>query len=206
MSQRIINRDRLVIVPKTSTQTVVLAPSRTGVVQSGATRTVTAPAQGATPVVDRFDRGVVEVGKAGPRGPQGNPGPAGETGAPTVHLVNMDTEALLPGQPVRVDTAGTVRRATPAGMALGLVQAEDAVAVGNTAAIQTGGAFTQPVSQWDAVLDEVGGLLADRLYYVHDTGRLSRSPPMGDGDLVAPVGIATSTTTLVIRSQLAVQL
>ena len=69
---------------------------------------------------------------------------------------------------------------------------------------QFAGLLTLPTAEWDAVTDQSGGLTAGAYYFVSDAdaGELTTTPPSGGaGHYVAPVGLAWSSTTMLILPQ-----
>lgn len=55
-----------------------------------------------------------------------------------------------------------------------------------------------PTANWDAITGGSGGLTRGAPYYVSAgaNGHITTTPPNGGGDFVAPIGIATSPTTM----------
>lgn len=109
-------------------------------------------------------------------------------------------------QPVYVDAAGTVKLAQADALAtsevLGLVK-DSSIGSGNSGTVQTDGKLTATTGEWDAVTGGSGGLTAGSVYFLDpDTaGNLTDTAPTTTGDLVARVGLAVSTTELVISRQ-----
>jgi hypothetical protein len=70
----------------------------------------------------------------------------------------------------------------------------------NTAAglILVDGVMTATTGQWDVVTGGAGGLTAGSEYFLSPTtaGAITTTAPTADGQVVAPIGIAISTTKL----------
>lgn len=77
----------------------------------------------------------------------------------------------------------------------GLVLDTTILAAG-TGSILSDGRITATTAQWDAVTGQVGGLTAGARYFLSATtaGQLTTTPPSADGQVIAPIGIAKSTT------------
>lgn len=111
--------------------------------------------------------------------------------------------ALVIGTPVYVSAADTVLQAQADDVAtaevLGLVS-DVTIAAEAEGRVLTDGRLAATTAQWDAVTGEVGGLTAGSVYYVDpDTaGLITTTAPTADGDVVARVGKALSTTILEI--------
>lgn len=116
---------------------------------------------------------------------------------------NNNAGAIVIGQPVYVDGAGTVDLAQADALAtanvLGLV-ADVSIAAAASGGIQTGGRLTATTGQWDAVTGQVGGLTPGAKYFLDPAtaGMLTTTAPTTDGEVVAAVGEALSTTELEI--------
>ena len=91
----------------------------------------------------------------------------------------------------KADAAGTVD-------AVGLAAA--AVASSATGAIQTSGVVTLSTAEWDALAGTSGGLTFKTRYYLSaaTAGLLTATPPSSVGQYVKEIGIAMSTTELLI--------
>lgn len=93
----------------------------------------------------------------------------------------------------KADASGTVR-------VLGLATA--AITSGATGGIQTSGIVTLTTSQWDAICGTTGGLTYNVTYYLSagTAGLLTSTAPSTVGQYVKEVGIAISTTELLITT------
>lgn len=116
---------------------------------------------------------------------------------------NNNAGAIVIGQPVYVDGAGTVDlgQADVLGTSnvLGLV-ADLSIGAAATGGIQTDGLLTATTPQWDVVTGQVGGLTTGVRYFLDETtaGMLTTTAPSVAGEVVAPVGTALSTTEMEI--------
>ena len=83
---------------------------------------------------------------------------------------------------------------------LGLV-AEASVADATPGGVQTDGLIVGTTGQWDAVTGQTGGLTPDAQYWLDPTteGMLTPTAPTTNGQVVAPVGCALSTTEMEIE-------
>lgn len=135
----------------------------------------------------------------------------GGGGGTTFEATNANAGAIVIGTPVYVSAAGSVDKAMADAAAtkdvVGLV-VDTSIASSATGDIQTGGLLTATTGQWDAVTGDTGGLTAGTQYFVDpDTaGRLTDPAPNTAGDFVVPVGIALSTTEMIIAIHQTVKL
>lgn len=117
---------------------------------------------------------------------------------------NNNAGAIVIGQAVYVDGPGTVDLAQADALAtsevLGLV-AETSIAAAASGGILTDGKLTATTGQWDAVTGQTGGLTSGARYYLDETtaGNLTATAPIADGEVVAPLGLALSTTEMEIN-------
>jgi hypothetical protein len=127
-----------------------------------------------------------------------------------VSRLNQSGGTINIGMPVYVDGAGTVAPAladaVSTAQVVGLMAEDTANNVSGN--VQTEGFFTANTAQWDAIAGTTGGLTAGTRYYVDPTtaGNITASAPTVDGDVVAPIGVAASTTELEISIQTTVRL
>lgn len=110
--------------------------------------------------------------------------------------------ALVIGTPVyATGVANEVAKAQANALAtakvLGLV-ADVSIADSAAGNVLTDGRLSATTGQWDAVTGQVGGLTPGARYYLGAAapGMLTTTPPATDGQVVAPVGTAKSTTEL----------
>lgn len=117
-----------------------------------------------------------------------------------------DNGAAPPGTPVcpsDTDNQCLTAKADdlPSGQVIGLVT--EAGVDGETVPVQPGGVLTLTTAQWDTVLHNLvpAGLVSGALYYLSDTtaGKLTEVAPTTPGDYVTPVGMALSTTKMLIQ-------
>lgn len=113
--------------------------------------------------------------------------------------VNNNAGAIVIGQPVYVDGAGSVDLAQADALAtaevLGLV-ADVSIAAAASGGIATDGKLTATTGQWDVVTGETGGLTPGAKYFLDAAtpGMLTQTAPQTDGEVIAPVLVALSTT------------
>lgn len=116
---------------------------------------------------------------------------------------NNNAGAIVIGQPVYVDGAGTVDLAQAdilgTSNVLGLV-ADTSIAAATPGGIQTDGNLTATTGEWDVVTGQVGGLTAGVKYFLDPAtaGMLTTTATTTLGEVVAPVGTAMSTTEMEI--------
>lgn len=125
--------------------------------------------------------------------------------------INANTGNLVIATPVYASGAGQVDKAQADALStkdvLGLI-AEAVVAPSADGAVQCDGIFAATTSQWDAVTGGSGGLTVGTKYYLDpDTaGMLTETVPSTQGDYVAMIGIALSTTEMEISIRPTVKL
>jgi hypothetical protein len=138
-------------------------------------------------------------------------GGGGGGGGTTFTATNANAGTIVIGTPVYVSAAGSVDEAVADAAAtkdvVGLV-VDTSIASSATGDIQTGGLLTATTGEWDAVTGDAGGLTAGTQYFVDpDTaGMLSDVAPGPAGDFVCAVGIALSTTEMIIAIHQTVKL
>ena len=121
-------------------------------------------------------------------------------------MTNGNASPVVICQVVYVSGANTVDLAQANALAtadvLGLV-ADVSIAAASAGGIITDGKITATTAQWDVVTGQVGGLTAGAKYYVSPTtaGGLTTTAPTADGEVVAPVGQALSTTEFEIDKE-----
>jgi hypothetical protein len=135
----------------------------------------------------------------------------GGGGGTTFEATNANAGAIVIGSPVYVSAAGSVDKAQADANAtknvVGLV-VDTSIASSATGDIQTGGLLEATTGQWDAVTGDSGGLTAGTQYFVDpDTaGLLTDTAAVVVGDFVCAVGIALSTTEMIIAIHQTVKL
>ena len=127
--------------------------------------------------------------------------------APTITKTNNDSVPLTKGMPVYISSAGNVTRALAISFAqslsIGLVT-DNSVGIGSPATILNSGIITATTGDWDALTGSVGGLVEGSLYYLGTTfgTLLTTTAPTNTGDFVVVLGIAVSSTQLIINISL----
>jgi hypothetical protein len=120
-----------------------------------------------------------------------------------VSATNKEAGAIVIGTPVYVSGAGQVKKAKAdaAGTApvLGLVKTAS-IAGDAAGSIQTSGVMPATTGQWDSVCGTTGGLTPGAAYYLSEdtAGLMTETAPTGVGELVVKVGLALSTTEMMI--------
>jgi hypothetical protein len=139
---------------------------------------------------------------------KGDPGGAG---AGPVSLMNADSVALNGCQVVFSFGSGSCKRAKAD--ALGTVTVIGLAAVGDNPpgslmGVVVDGPVTASTSAWDAVTGLSGGLTAGAVYYLSSvtTGWLTTSVPSTLGQFIVRIGVALSSTTMLIQIQPPIQL
>lgn len=142
--------------------------------------------------------GVVEVISKGPKGDKGDPGT--DVGShPTISAESAELFTLLRGMPVAL-VAGKLRRATalpPFNAVVGLVH-DESILAGTFGRVQTDGPLEQPATEWELITGMPGGIAPNAVHFLSPTGELTPFAPANEGQVVAPVGRATTPTTFVI--------
>lgn len=111
---------------------------------------------------------------------------------------------IVPGTPVyQTTTADQVAEADASALATAEVSGlaiETIPEDGGTGSIQSDGRLTLTTAQWDAVTGGSGGLTTGSKYFLSlTTGQLTTTAPSADGEVIASVGKAQSTTVLHIN-------
>lgn len=119
-------------------------------------------------------------------------------------LTNNDGGTVVICAPVYTDASGSFKRAqanaTATSAVIGLV-AQATIANAAAGPVVLVGTFTATTTQWDAVTGQTGGLTAGAAYFLDPAtaGRLTTTAPSTTGQVVAPIGLALSTTQLEIK-------
>lgn len=114
---------------------------------------------------------------------------------------NGGADDILPGSPVKSNGAGTVALAqadsTANAQIIGLAR-ETIPEDNGTGFIGTSGKIVLTTGEWDAITGGSGGLTPTQKYWLDPVtaGKLVATPPSTDTQVIAPVGIAKSTTIL----------
>ena len=144
-------------------------------------------------------------GPVGPTGPTGATGPSGPAGSSlvTISLYNASGAAVPIGTPVYSTSppnfylAGSASKFQNLDNPVGLV-ADASIAAGAYGNVAVFGQLTATTTQWNAVTGQSSGLTPGLFYYTSTTaGKLYVGQP-GTADYVAQLGVAISTTTMLI--------
>lgn len=117
---------------------------------------------------------------------------------------NNNASAIVISQAVYVDGAGTVDLAQADALGtsevLGLV-VDASIAAAASGGILTDGKLTATTGEWDNVTGQTGGLTSGSKYFLDEStaGSLTVTAPTINGDVVAPIGLALSTTEMEIN-------
>lgn len=114
-------------------------------------------------------------------------------------VTNPGVSPIPPGTPVKCIGASQVGEAQADSLANAKVIAlttETIADSGGTGVAQTDGRITLTTGEWDAVTGQVGGLTFGAKYYLDPAspGMMTTTPPSVDGQVLAPLGSAKSTT------------
>lgn len=122
-----------------------------------------------------------------------------------VSKVNDEGTDLLPGEPVYAFDANGVKRAraNADGTRKVIGFAKAAHVAGASGSVQTNGVISLSTAEWDAVAGTTGGLTVDAQYFLSSAaaGRMTGTAPSTSGNWVKPLGVALSTTELLINIQ-----
>lgn len=128
---------------------------------------------------------------------------APQGGGDQVVQINDEAGAVVIGTPLYNDANDGVKKAKADASAtknvLGLAAAVTTAPAGSVP-ITISGVLTATTGQWDAVAGTSGGLTAGTRYYLSaiTSGLLTATPPSTIGQYVVEIGIALSTTELLI--------
>lgn len=124
------------------------------------------------------------------------------TGGSVVTATNGEAGAIAIGRAVYVSASGTVRlaNANAAGTknVAGIVY-DASINSAASGAVSVSGSITATTGQWDAVTGQSGGLTAGSIYYLSNAtaGALTTTAP--STGYVCPIGLALSTTVLLLN-------
>lgn len=122
-----------------------------------------------------------------------------------VNLINGNAGTVPIGTPVYSSAADTIdkARANAAGTSLVIGVVTASVLPGASVDVATSGAIVATTGQWDTVAGTTGGLVFNTIYYLDASspGKLTSTAPSGAGQFVVQVGVAVSTTTLVVSRE-----
>ena len=146
---------------------------------------------------------IVDVGGSFQELPAGDVLDASVAEVDVVAKINSESTDLVPGEPVYAFSATGVKRAraNADGTSRVVGFARAAHVAGNSGSIQTNGVLTLTTAEWDAITGDSGGLTFNTRYYLSTAtaGRLQTTAPTGSGNWNKPVGIALSTTEMLIN-------
>lgn len=141
---------------------------------------------------------------------------SGGGGSPSDNLLRMsrqnaDYTDFPIGTPVFAYNATGVRKAvaneaSAAWKVIGLATSQ--VLAGSNGLFQGEGKLTATTAEWDALTGDVGGLVANKTYFLHPVlvGKITLIPPTADGEYVCRIGVAYSPTELYIDLGLCIKL
>jgi hypothetical protein len=130
---------------------------------------------------------------------------APQSGGDDTVLTNANAAAVVVCAPVYVSANDSFDKAQANAPAttdvFGLVSQSPSVAAGATGPVRSGGVLAATTAQWDAVAGTTGGMARGTYYYLDPAtaGKLTATAPSTAGQFVVEVGLALSTTELLIR-------
>lgn len=130
----------------------------------------------------------------------------------SIPLTNGNSGNLIIGTPVYISASSTINQAQ-ANVAstvnvIGFVS-DTNVLTATSGNVYINGTLTATTGQWDAVNESgTGGLVSGEMYYLsaNIAGKITNVAPTSTGNLVAPVGIAISSTMFKINVQSTIQI
>jgi hypothetical protein len=117
-----------------------------------------------------------------------------------LHSTNNTGGALVIGTAVYQTTvADEIAKAKADSMTTAVVSGlilDVSVADAGIGGVLTDGKITATTAQWDAVTGDTGGLTPGSKYFLSaaTAGKLTKTAPSADGQVLAPLGVAKSTT------------
>jgi hypothetical protein len=127
---------------------------------------------------------------------------SGGGGGPDLVVLNASISGITIGQACYNALSGNCDKAQANGLnqtlALGL--ATNTAPSGLPVSIQHNGQLTLTTAQWDAVTGQVGGLTPSSTYYLDpvNAGKITVTKPVFAGQYVRPMGIAISSTIMLL--------
>lgn len=127
------------------------------------------------------------------------------TAGNVLQLTNSEAAPVVIGAPMYVFGNDSVKKgkadAAATASIIGLVR-DASITNGVAGSIQTDGTLTASTAQWDAVMGTTGGLTANTKYYLSaaTAGLGTPTAPSSAGQLVVELGIAISTTELILSA------
>jgi hypothetical protein len=129
---------------------------------------------------------------------------APQSGGDVIVLTNDDVGANVIGSPVYIDAADGFKaaRANASGTTkvAGLVAAAS-IASAASGNVMVGGVLTATTGQWDTAFGTSGGLTPGTTYYLSDAtaGKGTPTAPSTSGSYIVRLGVALSTTELMVK-------
>ena len=126
----------------------------------------------------------------------------GPTNMGTSSETNDSAGTLAIGTPVYVESNGGINNGDADSSTTALVTglAQDTIGAGAAGDMQSNGTLTATTGVWDARTGDVGGLTPGSRYYLSSTaGGLTTTRPTTAGQFVNPIGVALSTTKMLLR-------
>jgi hypothetical protein len=129
---------------------------------------------------------------------------APQSGGDLVSQTNDESGAVVIGTPVYNDANDGVKKAKADASAtvnvIGLVR-DTSVSTSASGAVHTSGVLTATTGQWDAVAGTTGGLTKGTRYYLSaaTAGQITATAPSTVGQYVVEIGIAISTTEMLVN-------
>ncbi len=124
------------------------------------------------------------------------------TGGSIVNATNGEASAIAIGRAVYVSASGTVKlaNANAAGTknVAGIVY-DASINSAATGAVSVSGSVTATTGQWDAVTGQSGGLTSGSIYYLSNATAGAMTTTAPSTGYVCPVGIALSTTVMLMN-------
>lgn len=129
-----------------------------------------------------------------------------QAGGDVIVLTNNNAGAIVIGTPVYAVANDAVDKAQAnAGATKDVIGLSTSVSLANAASgpIQINGVFVATTAQWDVVMGTTGGLTKGTKYWLSTTtaGQGSATAPSTSGQYVVLLGIAISTTELLLGLQ-----
>lgn len=120
-----------------------------------------------------------------------------------IKLINDNAGTLVCGTPVYIKPNGHIDKAQGNGagtrFVFGLVVDATILTTG-TGRVQFADTVTLTTAQWDVIAGTSGGLTAGQMYWLSDTvGLLTATAPSTVGDTVLRVGLAVSSTQMLLK-------
>lgn len=128
---------------------------------------------------------------------------APQSGGDLVVQTNDESGSIVIGTPVYNDANDGVKKAKADASAtkdvIGLVR-DTSISASASGAIHTSGVLTATTGQWDAVAGTTGGLTKGTRYFLSAStaGQITATAPSTVGQYVVEIGIALSTTELLV--------